>query len=185
MKNKPTERDTAERILQDGWELFQQKGYRGVSTDEICLRCGITKPTLYYYFQDKEDLFVEVLLHRLQGFHKVIEQAGSLDQRLERIAAAMLAGFQVNYANLMHDLEHIKREDNAARVRQAFADELFSPITALMQSAVDAGEITGEADFLAHVFMGMVESYIAHSREHGDSAILAKKLAAFFLKGAK
>ncbi len=185
MKNKPTERDTAERILQDGWELFQQKGYRGVSTDEICLRCGITKPTLYYYFQDKEDLFVEVLLHRLQGFHKVIEQAGSLDQRLERIATAMLETFQVNYAHLMHDLEHIKREENVIRVRQAFAAELFSPITSFMQSAVDAGEIVGEANFLAHVFMGMVESYIAHSREYGDSATLAKKLAAFFLKGAK
>jgi len=185
MKTKPTEHDTAERILQDGWELFQQKGYRGVSTDELCLRCGITKPTLYYYFQDKEDLFVEVLLHRLRGFHEVIEQAGDLEQRLERIAAAMLDGFQVNYAHLMHDLEHIKREENAARVRQAFADELLSPTTALMQSAVDAGELSGEAKFLAHLFMGMVESYIAHSREYGDNQILANKLTTFFLKGAR
>ncbi|MBV5350315.1 helix-turn-helix transcriptional regulator, partial [bacterium] len=55
---RSTENVNAERILQDGWELFQQKGYRGVSVDEICLRCGITKPTLYYYFKDKENLFV-------------------------------------------------------------------------------------------------------------------------------
>lgn len=185
MKNKPAERDTAERILQDGWELFQQKGYRGVSTDELCLHCGITKPTLYYYFQDKEDLFVEVLLRRLRGFHTVIEQNSTLAQRLEYIAAAMLDTFQVNYAHLMHDLEHIKREENALRVRQAFADELFSPITALMQSAVDAGEVNGEAKFLTHVFMGMVESYIAHSREREENRALANKLAAFFLKGAR
>jgi hypothetical protein len=33
----------AERILQEGWELFQQKGYRGVSVDELCQRCQITK----------------------------------------------------------------------------------------------------------------------------------------------
>ncbi len=45
-----------ELILQEGWRLFQQKGYRGVSTDELCERCSITKPTLYYYFQDKENL---------------------------------------------------------------------------------------------------------------------------------
>jgi TetR/AcrR family transcriptional regulator len=67
----------AERILQDGWELFQQKGYRGVSVDELCERCQITKPTLYYYFKDKEDLFIEVLLHRLHGFREVIENSGT------------------------------------------------------------------------------------------------------------
>ncbi len=39
--------ENAERILDEGWRLFQQKGYRGVTVDELCLRCGITKPTLY------------------------------------------------------------------------------------------------------------------------------------------
>jgi len=176
----------AERILQDGWELFQQKGYRGVSVDEICLRCGITKPTLYYYFKDKENLFVEVLLRRLRGFHEVIERDGQLDQRLERIIIAMLDRFTANYAHFIHDLEHIKRRENVERIRKTFADELFSPITALMQSAVDVGQLSGDAKFLSQVFMGIVESYITHAREFGDDhQPLAQKLVAFFLKGAK
>jgi TetR/AcrR family transcriptional regulator len=177
--------ENAERILKDGWELFQQKGYRGVSIDELCQRCSITKPTLYYYFKDKENLFVEVLLHRLHGFREVIEQAGSLPQRLERIAVTIFDSFKADYSHLVHDLEHIKKQENAARVHRAFDAELFSPITALMQSAIDEGEINGEAKFLAHLFMGIIENYIAHASEFGsDNKDLVKKLVAFFLKGA-
>jgi AcrR family transcriptional regulator len=177
--------ENAERILQDGWELFQQKGYRGVSVDEICQKCGITKPTLYYYFKDKENLFVEVLLQRLHGFREVTERNGRLDQRLELIAVTMFDSFKTNYSHLVHDLEHIKQQDNVARVRKAFDDELFSPITTLMQSAIDEGEIKGDAKFLAHLFMGIIENYIAHAGEFGiDNKKLANKLVAFFLKGA-
>ncbi|MBI5953248.1 MAG: TetR/AcrR family transcriptional regulator [Chloroflexi bacterium] len=183
---KSTDNLNAERILQDGWELFQQKGYRGVSVDEICLRCGITKPTLYYYFKDKENLFVEVLLRRLRGFHEIIEQSGPLEQRLERIVLSMLDSFPSSYTHLVHDLEHIKQRENADRVRKAFADELFSPITALMQSAIEAGEIGGDAKFLSQLFMGIVENYISRAHElGGDNKLLAQKLVAFFLKGAR
>ena len=46
------EHENAGRILAIAWELFQQKGYRGATVDEICERCHLTKPTLYYYFND-------------------------------------------------------------------------------------------------------------------------------------
>ena len=29
-------------------EIFQQKGYRGVTIDELCAHCQLSKPTLYY-----------------------------------------------------------------------------------------------------------------------------------------
>jgi AcrR family transcriptional regulator len=181
-----TEHPNAERLLQDGWELFQQKGYLGVSMDELCARCGVTKPTLYYYFQNKENLFVEVLLRRLQGFRAVIEQPGELPENLERVAVAILDSFKTDYAYLVRDLEHIKLPENARRVREAFASELFGPIIVLMQSAVEAGQLRGEGRFLAHLFMGSIEVFIARADEYGlDNRQLAAKLVAFFLKGAQ
>lgn len=181
----PAENTNAERILRDGWELFQQKGYLGVSVDEICQRCGITKPTLYYYYQSKENLFVEVLLHRLRGFGEVIEEPGSFEDRLERVATVMLDSFKTDYSYLVRDLEHIKLPQNVVRVREAFSSEIFRPITALMQEAVTGGRLKGEARFLAHLFMGLVESFIARAAEYGvDNAQLARLLVAFFLRGA-
>jgi AcrR family transcriptional regulator len=180
-----SEHANAEHLLLEGWELFQQKGYLGASMDELCQRCGITKPTLYYYFKNKENLFVEVLLQRLKGFREVIAQGGLLEVRLVRIAMVMLDSFKTDYSFLVRDLEHIKLPGNAKRIREAFAAEIYLPITALMQSAVDGGQLSGEARFLAHLFMGLIESYIARAQEYGlDNQALAQKLVAFFLKGA-
>jgi TetR/AcrR family transcriptional regulator len=181
-----SEHENATRILNDGWELFQQKGYLGVAVDEICQRCGITKPTLYYYFKSKENLFVEVLLHRLHGFSQVIEQPGPLRERLERIAAVMLDSFKSDYSYLVRDLEHIKLPENVARIRGAFSSEIFAPIVRLLQEAVTAGQLRGEAQFLAQAYMGLVETFIARSVEHGlDHCQMAAKLVELFLQGAR
>ena len=176
----------AERILQDGWELFQRKGYLGVSIDEICLSCGITKPTLYYYFNNKENLFVEVLLRRLQGFRLILEQDGDLSERLERFATVIFDSFATDYSFLVRDLEHIKSPENVWRVKEAFSVELFLPVTSLLQFAIESGQVHGDARFLAQLFMGILQSYIARGQEHNlDHPSLAKKLVAFFLKGAQ
>lgn len=50
--------DNTERIFHEAWLMFQQLGYRGASIDELCRRCDLTKPTLYYYFGNKERLFI-------------------------------------------------------------------------------------------------------------------------------
>ena len=59
--------DNTERIFREAWELFQARGYRGASMDELCRRCGITKPTLYYYFKDKETLYLHVVLRQCRA----------------------------------------------------------------------------------------------------------------------
>ena len=66
--------DNTERIFREAWELFQARGYRGASMDELCRRCGITKPTLYYYFKDKETLYLHVVLRQLQGFRAIMQE---------------------------------------------------------------------------------------------------------------
>ena len=175
----------AERILQDGWELFQRKGYLGVTMDEICLSCGISKPTLYYYFKNKENLFVEVLLRRLQGFRMAVEQEGDLVDRLACFAVVVFNSFQKDYSLLMRDLEHIKTPENVRRVSDAFSIELFQPVSALMQLAVESGQLSGDAKFLTHLFLGIIQSYIARGQDYDlDQLSLAKKLVAFFLQGA-
>jgi AcrR family transcriptional regulator len=176
----------AEQILRNGWELFQQKGYLGVSIDDICHSSGITKPTLYYYFKNKENLFVEVLLFKLRGFHAGFEPDGSLSEKLERISLMMFDSFKMDYSYLVRDLTNIQSAESVARVYAAFSDELAAPMVKLMQSAAERGEIRGDARFNAHLFMGMVESYIARSGEFDlDNPALAKRLADFFIKGAR
>jgi len=53
--------NTKERIFLTAAELFSKSGYDSVSVREICDAAVITKPALYYYFEDKESLLNELI----------------------------------------------------------------------------------------------------------------------------
>ncbi len=178
--------ENAERILEEAWKLFQQKGYRGVTMDELCLTAGLTKPTLYYYFHDKENLFVQVLQAKLRGFHEVIERPGSLTERLEWIAAAILDSFRAEYTVLLRDREHIKSPENLQQIKDAFHRELFGPLMALMASGIEQGQLKeGNPEWLSLIFMGTINNFIGRAKEGGlDHASLASFLTQYFMYGA-
>lgn len=64
------EPERQEAILAAAAGEFAERGYAGASLSRIIERAGISKGSLYYYFDDKEDLFttvVEVAVERLFG----------------------------------------------------------------------------------------------------------------------
>ena len=52
---------TKEKIMSTALKLFCRGGYDGVGIQEIVDSCGITKPTLYYYFGSKAGLLRAIL----------------------------------------------------------------------------------------------------------------------------
>ena len=62
MKNKK------EEILQAAEEEFARNGYEGANISRIAKRVGVTHVLLYYHFQNKENLFREVLQRKIDEF---------------------------------------------------------------------------------------------------------------------
>src|ERR1700683_4574635 len=58
---------TRERILDIALELFTEQGYDKTSLRDIAERLGTTKAALYYHFERKEDILLELPL-RLHAF---------------------------------------------------------------------------------------------------------------------
>ena len=52
---------TRRRILDAAYELFYRKGFSRVGVDEIAESAGITKRSLYYHFESKDELLAAVL----------------------------------------------------------------------------------------------------------------------------
>src|SRR5215469_10259370 len=50
-----------ERIHQAAQALFMQQGFEATSMDTLALAAGVSKPTLYRYYHNKEALFITVL----------------------------------------------------------------------------------------------------------------------------
>lgn len=49
------------RIVDAAYELFYRKGFHRTSIDEVAALAGLTKRTLYYHFQSKDDLLKAAL----------------------------------------------------------------------------------------------------------------------------
>lgn len=60
-----------QQLLDQATALFRAKGYSATSIDEIVKACGITKGSLYYHFQGKEDLALAAMdeVHRFFKEH--------------------------------------------------------------------------------------------------------------------
>ncbi|MGD1823043.1 MAG: TetR/AcrR family transcriptional regulator [Pleomorphochaeta sp.] len=53
--------DNKTNILNCALNLFSQKGFEGVSVQQLVNEAKITKPTLYYYYKSKEGLYNKLL----------------------------------------------------------------------------------------------------------------------------
>jgi len=60
--------DKRELILKAASELFARFGYEKTTLDDIGERCRLNKASLYYYYKNKEDLFVAVVLVETEAF---------------------------------------------------------------------------------------------------------------------
>ena len=53
--------ETRDRIVESARRLFNQRGFEGVSVNEIMAEAGLTRGGFYTYFASKSDLYVEAL----------------------------------------------------------------------------------------------------------------------------
>ena len=68
--SEPQRSDKKDAVLLAGARLFTRKGFQGTSLDDIAQSLGVTKPTLYYYIANKEEILIECVERGLTAFHQ-------------------------------------------------------------------------------------------------------------------
>lgn len=66
--------NSKEELLECALTLFSEKGYESTGINEIVQMVGVTKPTLYYFFQSKEGIFGEILNRYYKKFNTILEK---------------------------------------------------------------------------------------------------------------
>ncbi|MDM0018065.1 TetR/AcrR family transcriptional regulator [Variovorax saccharolyticus] len=54
-------------LLEAALDLFVEKGFAATRSEEVAARAGVSKGTLFLYFQSKEELFKAVVIENLAG----------------------------------------------------------------------------------------------------------------------
>jgi AcrR family transcriptional regulator len=177
MTDETTYNPTAHKILDTAAYLFMQLGYRAVSINDIVKAAEITKPTLYYYFRDKEELFVQMATQRLLMLNEVLTAAAERDglaAQLLGMAEGLLDDSVGDMRMVRHEMaEHLSPE-NQRQLTTAFYGYLFEPVRQVMDAARERGELRNHSSAeLTMLFLGVMEAFHGFAGQAGTMALPA------------
>jgi AcrR family transcriptional regulator len=103
---KVRERRKAERphaILDAAFEEFTRHGYAAARLDEVARRVGVTKGTIYFYFADKETLFVALISDLTKTLFSHVEAFATREDENGTTIDFLRAHLQLLYQTLVFD----------------------------------------------------------------------------------
>jgi AcrR family transcriptional regulator len=168
--------DTRERILIAAREVIGRKGKRGATTREIADVAGVNEATIFRHFGNKETLLVACAQHfcgylELAGVAAQLHPGG-VEEDLLALARLMFARFEALGDMIRWSLVEQEYEKDifaATTWRPQLA--ILAVLTEFMQRRVDSGELRGEPQKLAMVFLGLVFMHALGRKKFPDSQL--------------
>jgi AcrR family transcriptional regulator len=177
VKRKPgrpsTNASRRKEILEKATDCFIQFGFNKTTLDEIGEAIGFNKAALYYYFKNKEELFVQVVHNQLSiGLDKVKNDINNVQIPEEKLLSYLRTRTEL-YANLIR-LTSLSNE-NILDLNSTF-EEIYLPykkgeITFIkgVLAQMNAQKSESELEAFAELILDLVNSM-------GLSAFLVKKI---------
>jgi AcrR family transcriptional regulator len=138
---------TRDQIIRDASQIFLQKGYSNTTIAEIMDRVGITKPSFYYYFRNKKDLYLTCLNSIFDAFSKrALDSIRKEKTPLGRLEQRWKAGHGhskrvLTSINLLK--ESLRQEDaeESSRAEEILRKAWVDPLTRDLERGIESGVI--------------------------------------------
>ncbi|MGW1743364.1 TetR/AcrR family transcriptional regulator [Nocardia sp. NPDC001965] len=169
---------TRERILDAAAEILRSRGVVHATTKEIARATGVSEPTLYKYFGDKENLLLAVLRERLPGPARagIVPGAGEVADNLIELARAALDFYRQSIlmlGALLADPRRMAAHRAAMDEHGAGPDRAAAGFAAYLAAEQQLGRIAAGAapDDVASLLVGACfhEAFLAHYRGAVDA----------------
>ena len=195
MQNEKTSRDprrTKLKLLNAATKEFANKGLNGARVDSIASRAGVNKQLLYYYFGNKENLFVAVLE---SAYVKLREKEKEL--HLEDMnpwqAIETLVGFTFDYIAHNRQFVALLHDENLHHAQHIKRSKKIKGLHSTLQELLGEVLRRGAREGLFRKNVDPVEFYISlaslcyfyFSNNHTLSAIFARNLTGTAQKEAR
>jgi AcrR family transcriptional regulator len=137
-------------VLRSAAELFNSKGYAATTVREIVEAAGVTKPVLYYYFGNKEGVFLELLnspVERLRALlHECEKGEGMASERVLAMFDRMFVLFCENMqaARLIFSIYYGPSQGAPSVDLEWYHKEIMRTLHRLVEEGVKSGEWCGD-----------------------------------------
>lgn len=157
-------------LLRAAAQLFNQRGFHATSLDEVAASLGVSKPTIYHYLGNKEQVLIECLTIGLDQLFAAADEAQSdSGSGLERLQGFLRRNILVNMDDFgrcvilsgeealspesARKLRAMKRRvDEAVRrmIREGMADGSIAPVDPKIMAFTLAGAVNWPAKWYSH-----------------------------------
>jgi TetR/AcrR family transcriptional regulator len=147
-KRERRKQDRPGELLEAALDLFVEKGFAATRVEEVALRAGVSKGTLFLYFPSKEDLFKAVVRENVvgpvaQGAAEVAQFQGSSGELLEWMMLQWWHRYGATKASGISKLV-MSEASNFPDLAVFFRNEVIEPAHALVRNALQRGIDRGE-----------------------------------------
>lgn len=93
------------QLVETACQCILEKGYRNFTLQDITDRLGLSKGSLYYHFETKEDLLLAVLDHLICSWDQVIEKKlEGVEGAEEKLSTLLEAGFEIGQDGVSYQI---------------------------------------------------------------------------------
>ena len=97
-KRAPTFDAQRADILAAAARLFADQGFSATSMNQVAEACGVAKPTLYHYFQDKQALLAQICDSHVHALLTLVEEVKAQQLAPDEQLRALIQRFTQAYA---------------------------------------------------------------------------------------
>jgi AcrR family transcriptional regulator len=178
---RPSERHL--EVLRAALELIAERGYAGASLRELARRLGVQQPSLYHYFETKEQLVEQIIIH--VGAELLAAPAElPLPDRLEDVPSFAIGGVmfvwdQPLYASFVRFLFVVSVEQAQFRsaMQALYSRGAETVAAAFLEPFIERGEIGREEGFamirtaINSIALMMIEERLLYGRKTTSDAL--------------
>lgn len=144
-KHDEQSRQTRKSILNAAEELFFTQGYVQTTVDDICKAAGITKGAFYHHFKNKDAVYRQRFIHKLDAYleeHYVLSDTPSASEYYLKLAQCTFESSKIcgkeligqsmigqlnNRESLLYESDRLHTQILFSAYKAAVTEEIFSP----------------------------------------------------------
>jgi AcrR family transcriptional regulator len=149
---EPRRRRKAERpheILEAAFAEFSRNGYATTTLDQIAERAGVTKGTIYVYFESKEQLFITMVRGLMKVTLDILQEM--LETHQGSTADLLRAQFSFIYQHIVEDRRRremarllIAEASRFPALTDRYQEEVHRPCMEFLEKTIQRGLDRGE-----------------------------------------
>ncbi|HEY3786206.1 MAG TPA: TetR/AcrR family transcriptional regulator [Steroidobacteraceae bacterium] len=172
-----------EAVIRAAAHAFNHKGYHNTSLDDIAAALDVTKPTVYYYVSNKEQLLFECFVAGVEQIRSALRQVKSLRvPARERLSAVLRNYAQAVASEFGWCMVRVEDQDLSAQMSahiKAMKSQIDHGIRRLIREGVQDGSIHScDPKMTAFALAGSL-NWIAHWYRENQSMTATEIADAF------